>query len=578
MKLKGFKRQLFQISLFIILVAPVASGSIVPNVTAQPTSSYLYRFNVDRDGFTTVEIDFNSTDISGESWVFVPKFHSWNHTETSGQIVYSENVTTDQVTDQNLYFYNAFKFRYQSTGLFRMNIKYDFDNGALVLEPRGMFYSPQIGFKASSNGKAVVLFDDEFQIKQDTNGRDLAVVVGSRDTYTAQKVESNRVLFDLQENVVRLQVEFGISTAGEDTTVRSSDNRTFIFQTETRYMAHAASVLRFYDKIYNQTARLFNVTLEDVVVQWFLPDFQSLLSVGGFVPLYTGGLGEININIVFIRTVNGTIEDIAAHELVHRFLGKAGISPNEFLWFHEGLAQYISVNIVSNLGYEGAEIEKANLEDGATGLIQFLGGERFDSISLQRWSPNYQPPNADMGSLYAASYYVISRLPQVVERDGFEYYQNFFRLIGQLPSGFNGVKVKGISELALYLSQAANASVASTLKRWGFAVADLYESPVQDLITEAGKAVNEVNPIFQPYRFLSDYLYQQALLSAEAGDWNRAQSLLQLSITLANLAPLLTFVTIVALLALLVYVLVRRGRRQLPVVPPPPPEIMQSST
>jgi hypothetical protein len=86
-----------------------------------------------------------------------------------------------------------------------------------------------------------------------------------------------------------------------------------------------------------------------------------------------------------------------------------------------------------------------------------------------------------------------------------------------------------------------------------------------------------VNPIFQPYRFLAGYLYQQALLSAETGDWSRTQSLLQLSITVANLAPLLTFLTIAAILALLSYALVRRSRRPRLVVPPPPPEIMGSS-
>jgi len=404
------------------------------------------------------------------------------------------------------------------------------------------------------------------------------VVVGSRVTYPPQEVEPDRVLFTLQENVVRLQVELDVTVAAEETTLRSSDNRTFMFKTAQQYQEYAQSVLRFYDRIYNQTARLFNVTLEDVVVQWFLPDFESLLSVGGFVPVYTGGLGEININVVFIRTVNGTVENIAAHELVHRFLGKAGIPPNEFLWLHEGMAQFISVNIVSSLRYEAAETEKENLENSAINLIQFLGGEHFNSISLQHWSPSYQPSNADVNELYAASYYVINRLPQVVKRDGFEYYQGFFEMVGQLPSGFDGVKIKGISELALYLSQAANASVASTLKRWGFNLTDLYASPVQDLITEAGNAVNELNPVFQPYRFMAEYLYQQALLSAETGDWGRARSLLQISISLANLAPLLTLLTIAALLALLAYILARRGRRQLPSVPSPPPEVMQSLT
>ena len=571
MEFRSSETSLVRISLVILLIS-TASGMLMYEGTAQPTSNYFYRFSVDREGFTTVEINFSSTDNSGESWVFVPKFQSWNHTETSGWILQSELVETDQVIGQDLYFYQAFKFGYRANGFFNMTIKFDFDNGALIMEPRGVFYSPQIGFNTNSDGNAEVFFNDNLKVNQD-----LAIVVGSRTTYPPQEVELNRVLFKLNENVVRLQVEFSVDAVADVVTLRSDDNKTFTFETVSRYENYSVSVLRFYDRVYNQTARLFNSTLEDVVVQWFLPDFESLLSVGGFVPVFTGGLGEININVVFIRTVNGTVENIAMHELVHRFLGKAGIPPNEFLWFHEGMAQYISVNIVSDMGYEGAQTEKANLESSAENLIQLLGGEDFGSIGLQQWSPSYQPTTADVSALYAASYCVASRLPQVVGRDGFEYYRGFFELIGELPAGLNGVKVKSISELALYLSQAANASVASTLKRWGFNVADLYESPVQDLITEAGKAVGQVNPIFQPYGLLAEYLYQQALLSAEGGDWSRAQSLLQLSITVANLAPLFTFLTIATILGLLSYALVRRSRRPRLVVPSPPPEVPQSS-
>jgi hypothetical protein len=568
----GIPRSRFvHVSLTILLIS-VASGLLMYKGTAQATSNYFYRFTVDREGFTTVEVNFNSTAASGNSWIFVPKYQGWTHTESSGHIVSSEVVETAQVTQQDLYFYQAFRFNYQSeNNLFKMTLQFEFDNGALIIEPRGVFYSPYIGFEPSSSGNAEVLFNSSFEVKSN-----LAIVVGLRSTYPAQTVESDRVLFRLQENIARLQVEFSVNADAAITPLRSSDNKTFTFNTVSRYSDYAISVLRFYDSVYNQTSRLFNVTLEDVVVQWFLPDFNSLLDVGGFVPVFTGGLGEININVVFIRTVNGTVEDIAMHELVHRFLGKAGIPPNEFLWFHEGMAQYISVTTVANMGYEGGQTEKTNLESSAESLAQQLGQD-FSLIGLQQWSPSFQPPTASVNELYAASYYVTSRLPQVVQQDGFEYYQGFFELISKLPAGTNGEKVTNISELALYLSQAANASVASTLKRWGFTVADLYESPVQDLIIEAGKAVGQVNPFFQPYRFLAEYFYQRALMSAEAGDWSTTKNLLQLSITMANLAPLLTFVTIAAILALLSYVLYRLSRRPRLVVPPPPPEILGPS-
>ena len=572
MRLEKSRSRFFPVILLIIIMSNAAFGLSIPSTDASPGSNYLFKYTVNREGFTAVEINFNSTDSSGDSWVFVPKYSNWNHSETRGQITQSSLVETDQVIGQSLYFYQAFRFHYVSSGIFNMTLRFDFDNGALIMEPRGIFYSPQIGFQDSSNATAIVNFDPSFQINQD-----LAIIVGSTTNYPVQTVDHNQAYFTIprQENVVRLQVEFSISAVLEETTLKSSDN-IFTFKTPSRYENYSRNVLRFYDQIYNQTTRLFNVTLDNVDVQWFLPDFQSLLSVGGYVPVFSGGLGEININVVFIRTVNGTIEVIAAHELVHRFLGKAGIGPDNFLWFHEGMAQYISVNIVSGLGYEGAQAEIDSLENGASSLIQQLGGENFGLISLESWSPSYQPPNADVNSLYLASYYVTSRLPQITKSDGFEYYQRFFELIEPLPSDFNGVKINGISELALYLSQAANASVALTLKRWGFSLTDLYQSPIQDLIEEAAKEVGGVNPIFQPYKALADYLYGQALLSAEQSDWNRAGDLLQLSITFARLAPLLTFLTILGILALLVFILTRRSRRPRPVVPQPPPEIMQA--
>lgn len=572
MELKRSKSGFLPLLLMIIIFSNATFGLVILGADASPDSHYLFKYSVNREGFTAVEINFNSTDSSGDSWVFVPKYSSWNHTETSGQITQSSVVETDQVIDQSLYFYQAFRFHYVSTGIFNMTLRFDFDNGALILEPRGIFYSPQIGYQQGSIAGALVNFDPSFQIN-----RNLADVVGSLTSYPVQTVKNNQAYFTIptQENVVRLQIEFSISAALEETPLKSSDG-IFTFNTPSRYENYSRSVLNLYDQIYNQTAQLFNVTLDNVEVQWFLPDFESLLLVGGYVPVFSGGLGAININVVFIRTVNGTIETIAAHELVHRFLGKAGISPNELLWFHEGMAQYISVNIVSDLGYEGARTEKDNLENRASSLIKDRG-ESFAWMDLQGWSPTYQPPPpSNVDSLYVAAYYVTSRLPQVAKGDGFEYYQRFFELIEPLPPDVNGVKIQGISELALYLSQAANASVAFTLRRWGFSLTDLYQSPVQDLVEEAAKEVGGVNPIFQPYKALADFLYEQALLSAEQSDWGRASNFLQLSITIARLAPLLTFLTILGIIALLVFILTRRSRKPRLVVPPPPPEVMQA--
>jgi hypothetical protein len=117
------KSQFVHVSLAILLIS-VASGLLMYTGTAQLTSNYFYRFSVNREGFTAVEVSFNSTDTSGDSWIFVPKFQNWNHTETSGHIVSSEVVETSQVTNQDIYFYQAFKFSFTtSAGSFSMTFR-----------------------------------------------------------------------------------------------------------------------------------------------------------------------------------------------------------------------------------------------------------------------------------------------------------------------------------------------------------------------------------------------------------------------------------------------------------------------
>ena len=567
MDFRKLESRLLHALLFIVVVFSIFSSSLVFSVKASPSSTYNYRFTVDREGFTSVAVNFNSTDAQGDSWVFVPKFSSWNHTENR-PLVSSSLVDTNQVTGgTSQYFYQAFKFRYQAqaNGIFNMTIRFGFSNGALIIEPRGVFYSPLIGFQSDSVGKVDVSFFTSFSVDSD-----LAIFVGAGGNYQPTQVQSNHLVFSrLQENIGRIQVEFSIGTSTPQYTIlKSSDNETLTFKSVTRYQTYARNVLKLYDRIYSNFTRLFNITLDNVAIQWFLPDFQTLLTVGGFVPFNGKQLGEININIAFIRAVNGTVEVIATHELVHRFIGKTGISPDNFLWFHEGMAQYISVTTIVNLDYEDAKQEKENLENAGTALIQTLGDDNFSVIQLQDWSPSSKPSNVDVGSLYAASYYVVSQLPKIVQREGLDYYGRFFKLI-------NGAKINNLNVLALYLSTAANASVALSLQRWGFTVTDLYSSPVSEMVKDAGKTVEGVNPIFQPYKSFAEYLYQQALLSSEKGDWERTKSLLQLAVTVANLAPLLTFLTIIALLALLVYVLNRRSKRPKPVVPPLPPEILQ---
>jgi len=555
---------------FVVLVTIVfwATFSVfVFEGKAASTASYSYKFTVNAEGFTDVEVSFVSTDASGSSWVIVPKFSRWTYIVTSGSVIQSQNLSTTDVGLEDLYFYKVFSFSYRSTNTFGMKVQFDFEQGALIIENRGIFFSPQIGYQKSdgASGQAEVLFDSHLTVNQNK-----AIALGAQ-SYMWTEIGPQRVLFNLprNEDLLRIQIEFTTSLTTQQTTL-TSKNKVFTFTSPNRYVNDASNILNLYDKIYNNYTRLFNVTLTPQVgVQFFLPSFEEFLSVGGFVPFTeTTGAGKINVNIFYIRAVNGTIEVIATHELVHHFLIKAGLSPNDFLWFHEGMAQYVSTTVVETLGYEGAQQEKDRLEQGASQLIGLLGGEKFDF--LQDWSPSASP--ADVENYYVASYYVVNGLAQ--QYGGLDYYKRFFELI-------HGVNVDNIDVFTLYLSKAANASVALTLQEWGFNVFDLYTSPeIREKIEETQRAIATVNPFFQPYKSLAEFFYKQALLSFRRGDMAGGANLLQLAITIADLAPLLTLLTIAAILGLISFVLYRQSRkaRMKPTFQPPPPEISPSST
>jgi hypothetical protein len=555
-----------KISSFILIAVVFLMAFNLPSfqVKASPDSSYAYKFNVNAEGSTDVEINFSSSDTSGTHWVVVPKFSSWNYTYTpSGASFQYQTVPTTDVGLEDLYFYEAFSFHYTSSSSFSLKVQFSFDNGALIIDDRGIFFSPQISYKrvGLTSVTAEVLFDSHMRVI-----RNNAVGIGSQ-TFLPSETSYGRVFFNLplSEDLMRLQIEFDVTLPLQSTIVESQ-SQIFSFETPDKYVDYATNIMNVYDEIYSNLTGLFHVALTPPIeMQFFLPSFEELLSLGGFTPFSSLGAGKININVFFIRAVNGTIEVIAVHELIHHFLIESDLSPNVLLWFHEGLAQYVSVTVLEQLGYEGAADEKKQLEQNVEQLISYLGGENFGF--LQDWSPSVSPQN--VGNYYVASYYVTSRLAE--DYGGLDFYNRFFDLI-------HGVDVSSIDILALYLSRAANASVVFTLQEWGFTVADLFTSKeTRDKITQAQDAIASVNPVFQPYKALAELLYRQALDSFRHGDNSGGMNLLEISILVANLAPLLTLVTFAAIIGSIFYLLRRHSRRRRmmpkPTLPPPPPEM-----
>jgi hypothetical protein len=541
-------------TLFVIIILYVLLVADLPLVAGTLSSDlYSYKFIVDENGLTKVYITFRSTANEGASWVIVPKkkFTSWKYTYAPLDAnIKSDIGKTEDYVNQDYYFYEVFVFSFNSESTFQLQIQFDMKEGALIIEREdafdGMFLSPLIGFNPESLGRAEVIFPDYFEVQEVDP--------------SPSKVAGNSVSFDSLQFLTRLQIQFETGKAPDPVSI---EHGIFTFNTVERYENYAQKILNIYNKTYDDLTDLFNVTLSDVTVQFFIPDFDMLLSVGGYVPFVRQKLGEININIFFVRAINGTIEVIALHELIHHFLWRAALSPDYFLWFHEGMAQFVSIKIIEDLNFEGAAEERRRLEQGISQLILPTKDLGF----LEEWTPEHQPRKTS--ELYVASYYVVKTLAD--KYGGLDLYKQFFKQIHGLKYKPGGWKPN--EWLAFHLSWAVNKSVDVSLKLLGFDINLVYteEKIPPQLIYETEKAIDGLSLVFQPYKLIAEFLYQQALLRLERGDIDGANQLLNIALAIANLAPLLTLLTLVAIFAIIVYILHKHLTQttvEIPSIPP----------
>jgi len=549
---KMLKLRLFPSAMLLLIALALCSNLIISLSFSSPNPDgvFKYEFIVDDEGFTLARIRYVSDAEYGFSWVMVPRFSDWLNYTVRGWIYNWTLSDPEKYTGSQYYFYKVLEFHFASVGKrFEMVIEYNFSTAAMIIEPNGIFYSPQIGFEKGNGFEAAVKFPSTFRVNLNE-----ALALGSRGSYGPERVSSNSsfVIFrniPSSENLLRIEIGFRVS---REPNIVDLESGVFRFSTVKRYESHAWKILNLYNATYDKFVNLFNVTLlppsglRKITARFFLPDFYSLMSVGGYVPFTGGSMGDIYINFVFTRYVEGYLEVIALHELVHHFLWKAGISPQNLLWFHEGMAQYVSLEVAGEIGYEGANMIRQETESNIRNLKAVIG-ENFGF--LKDWTLSSTP--RDLNTLYAAAYYVVSRLAE--DYGGLEYYAKFFRLM-------SGKTVEDNAALCYYLSLAANEPIADKLNAWGFSIPDLYtHMPLIKEIEEAVSAIDPYNPLLQPFRRLINSLYRGALSGKRIIAGNMQLYLLFILI-LARFAPLIALLAYSsALFAVIMVVLKVRG-------------------
>jgi len=492
---------------------------------SQNAGAVRYVFKIDEDGLTFVDILYNTSQNQGSMWVLVPRFTRWINKTLRGEVTEWSLRDSYGISGFSNPFYEALFFSFKSEGLFEMEIQYNHSLAAMIIEPDGIFFSPQIGFKKGNKAEIIIQMPKAFVIK-----RDEVAAFGSSSIYSPSSIDRDRnvVSFKIPETETLMRVEIGFETGRESADLIELHSGIFTFETPRRYLEYARNILRFYNQTYDDLVDLFNVTLENARVVFFLPEFDLLLNIGGYVPFTSEKLGDIHINILYTRTIEGEMEVIALHELVHHFLWKTGISPKDLLWFHEGMAQYVSIEICNEMGYEGALLIKQQIQER---IPEAKAKFRNDFGFLQGWSPQHIPQ--DIGRYYIAAYYIVSELSE--QHGGLDYYKRFFKLM-------RGKKIKSNSELGYYLSLAAEESVTTILNSWGFDIPDLYR--YSSLLNEVRSLVEGVSRLFEPYRSLAEALYRNAVFNADRENEARMKFYLASAVLIAKLAPLLTLITV----------------------------------
>jgi hypothetical protein len=475
--------------------------------TSQYNGLYTYICDVDYDGVTKVTITYDSYITSGRSWLLVPRnFTKYTLTVISGSIVHEEVKRAYTKEGEEFAFYDNFTFTYLGDSNFKLKLNYTMDNGALIVEPRCFFYSPQIYFNPADTGIVYIYLPGDSKVLEGN--------VQPPPTSITFEDGKQKITIKLQTNSARIAIEYTTSRPGN---LKTYSRGIFEVITPHRYMDIAENLIRTYETFYTNLTKIFSVNLTSIRIIFFAPRMADL-GTGGYIPFNGTHLGNIYLNLLYTRTVQGFWEQIALHELIHHFTWAAGISPN-VLWLHEGLAEYLSIKLTMNMGWTGALSRVKTLENIAKQLSDNYG-------FVQWWNPLQTPSN--ILSYYAASYMIVKTV--VEENGGISFLQKLFREI-------KGTTISDTNTLIHYMSIAAGRDLTLKFISFGFKVTE--ESEIYKMIVEAKYALMKKRWA-QPFALIANWLLDTSINMLSSGNIILAKIIGWIGIFISMLAVTLT--------------------------------------
>jgi hypothetical protein len=518
----------------VMLSCAIMVSLVVPVFGEVPIEKYTVNMSFDHDGLTNVEILYDSgLSGSGASWVAVPKdFTETTVTVLRGAISSMVRTAYQTSVEGAVHpFYDNLTFSYSSGNEpFYMRLSFNMTNGAMIVEPNGFFFSPQIGVPSSARVQANLIFPDGVR----TLGE-----VQPAPTRVDSSGPKMRLSFN-PSSQSRIAATFRVSWTPQ--TIQIRDERVQA-DVPTRYLNLGIEIVELYKRAIPLMNDLFNTTVDKISMRFFTPPTLPELSIGGYIPIDPSNfqVGTIHLNLFYFRALDGLIEAIAMHELTHQYEANAGISP-KLLWVQEGLANYAAVQMGKLMNYDITSTD-ADLEATARGLDGNYG-------MIQYWQP--ETTTVSLYEYYAGSYDIFKSIGD--KYGDLTLYSTFFAQLDKLANGLTSTNV------AVYeLSRAAKTDLSRQFTQWGFEINNLYE--INDRIVKLHSKAELLGPLL-PFREEAQRQLDQAESSVYSSPETSAEHITIASFYIETVPITLAGLLLVLILVVVAAIVVGRKRRQ----------------
>jgi len=433
-------------SLAILLAALITTLDVVlasPSASSSADSvSVLVRIDVGEAGNATVFIIFSGTGDAG-LWITLPKFEPVRVCEAKGSYQLLNK-------SMNAYFYvnSTILFKASEDGRFSLTLCYNFPYAVLMHEDRGWFMSPLL--LTDPRAQLVVHVKIPFLKEVTLESPKSSGTLGGYRVYRLS--EASRLLVE-----GRVVVEFTSEQKVPSSELQDWETGIAV-EYPKPYTGIAAKTLEVAKRSYIILRAMAGVSPPEVKFRFYLPE-QSMGGIGalGFVrgeDVNVGGKGPVMLNLALIRYAPGYHETTVIHELVHVFLGAAGVIANENTrWFHEGMAQYLSIVVACKIGVNVSDYE-TELRNSSLIALQVASGR--PGKLLEKWPSSKE----DEGLAYLLSYYIVSNISS--RYGGESFIVNLFSALRK------SARIDSTRSIVAAISEAAGENLAPLFRYWGF--------------------------------------------------------------------------------------------------------------